>query len=191
MLHRDFHKNNSRNYFGVSHVKYRIAYTLLGKRMRALSFAFLATLFLVACAPKSPSGIYVGYADISGDRIKITLDLRSDGRLFGFAEQVSTTNPTEDPLKSMVSLLKGDEDGVRIVVGHALINSFKIADGRWKSRWLAHGVDIYNSPTAKEKVLTMKMEPDGDLTSELLRLSCRPGIEPVARLNVKDLKDQK
>ena len=146
-------------------------------------------LLLGGCAPKGPSGIYTGYVDVSGDRIKITMDFRTDNRVFSYAEQVATKNPEKKPEEKLLSMLTGDDDGLRYMVVPMLVKTFKISDGRWNAT--RSGVEVFEDAASKEKKLSLKIEPDGDITSELLRLSKRPGIEPVAMLDVKDFKDKK
>lgn len=146
-------------------------------------------LLLSGCTPKGPSGIYTGYVDVSGDRVKITMDFRSDNRVFAYAEQVGTENPESNPWDKLLSMLTGDDDGLRYMVVSMLVKGFKINDGRWNAT--RDGVEVFEDAASKEKKFTLKIEPDGDITSELRRLSKRPGVEPVAMLDVKDYNDKK
>jgi hypothetical protein len=153
--------------------------------MRIPCLLFIA--LLCGCAPK-PSGIYSGYLDVGGDRVKVTMDFRVNGQVLRHCQKESSSVPERTPMDDLQSILEGDEHGIRITLVGTLVRNGNFDNGRWISR--GRGIDVFEDPLTKKKLMTMSIEPDGDLTSDLLRLSKRSGPSPVVFLDTKKLHEE-
>lgn len=153
------------------------------KILKLLCLVLIVTLS--GCAPQTPKGIYVGYIEIAGDQIKLTLDFRNDSSFYSSAEITFERPDDRDPIQKMSSIINGDEHAIKIGLKSMIVTSYTMHEASWII--VKNQILIYSQNDKSKPKVTLNFEDDGELTSKAIRFSNKPEVKRVYSVNLQEL----